>query len=130
MDSGPLGRRTHSHAGARQREEEAGREVIGACVSMKHRIRCRVLQVARASGEADGEGAPSAAGAADAADAGGGSGGGRQITPTGRYVHSRQYLRDVAVSSGFIVVRMESSVLRRQKGEDVRGLLVVLHAAS
>ena len=62
--------------------------------------------------------------------AGGSAGGGWQVTPTGRYVHSRQYLREVALSNGFSVVKMESSVLRRQKGEDVRGLLVVLDAVS
>ena len=34
----------------------------------------------------------------------------------------------VAEAAGFAVVRMESSVLRRQKGRDVEGLLVVLEA--
>ena len=64
----------------------------------------------------------------------GGKGGkgasGWQITPTGRYVHSQQYLRDVAGASGFSVRRMESSVLRRQKGVGVMGLLVVLEYVS
>ena len=61
---------------------------------------------------------------------GGKSGSGWRITPTGRYIHSQQYLRDVAAASGFSVRRMESSVLRRQKGVDVKGLLVVLEYAS
>ena len=37
-----------------------------------------------------------------------------------------RYLRSVSDSFGFVVRRMESSVLRRQKGRDVEGLLVVL----
>jgi predicted TPR repeat methyltransferase len=70
----------------------------------------------------------------EAGGLGGGEGGksdsGWRITPTGRYIHSQQYLRDVAAASGFRVRRMESSVLRRQKGVDVKGLLVVLEYVS
>ena len=44
---------------------------------------------------------------------------------TRRYVHSEDYLQRVAKEHGFVVVRLEHRVLRKERGEDVGGIVAV-----
>lgn len=48
-----------------------------------------------------------------------------RIQPHGRYAHREQYLRDVLTGAGFQRVDIRSVVLRRERGADVQGHLVV-----
>lgn len=50
---------------------------------------------------------------------------GFRIQPHGRYAHREQYVRDVLAGAGFQRVHIKSVVLRRERGSDVRGHLVV-----
>jgi len=46
-----------------------------------------------------------------------------------RYAHSVSYIERLAASHGFEVLRMESSVIRKEAGEDMHGFLTTLRAA-
>ena len=43
-----------------------------------------------------------------------------------RFGHQKSYTEEIATGTGFVVKHLETSVIRRNKGKDVRGLLVVL----
>ena len=47
------------------------------------------------------------------------------LEPHGRYTHRLAYVRDCLTNSGFSLIRSEEQVLRRERGADVRGLLIV-----
>jgi predicted TPR repeat methyltransferase len=47
-----------------------------------------------------------------------------RLEPHGRYSHRLGYLREVLKSSGFSLLGAETQVLRRERGEDVRGLVL------
>jgi predicted TPR repeat methyltransferase len=48
-----------------------------------------------------------------------------RIEPHGRYAHAAAYLRDALAGAGFEVCSLEAVVLRRERGRDVAGHLVV-----
>ena len=47
-----------------------------------------------------------------------------QLNPTGRYSHADQYVRDRLAAAALALVGIEPVVLRRESGQEVRGLLV------
>jgi predicted TPR repeat methyltransferase len=47
-----------------------------------------------------------------------------RLEPHGRYSHRLDYVRDALTSAGFRLIRSDEQVLRRERGADVRGLLV------
>jgi len=55
---------------------------------------------------------------------GGGASGNYRLEPHGRYTHRLDYLRDALTSAGFSLIRSDEQVLRRERGADVRGLLI------
>ena len=46
------------------------------------------------------------------------------LEPHGRYTHRLIYVRDTLTSAGFSLIRSDEQVLRRERGADVRGLLI------
>lgn len=52
------------------------------------------------------------------------------LRPSRRYAHSESYVRDVLAKSGFAVVSLVSDALRTDRGEPVRGLIVVARKTS
>lgn len=48
-----------------------------------------------------------------------------RLEPHGRYTHRLDYVRDTLNNAGFSLIRSDEQVLRRERGTDVRGLLVV-----
>ena len=63
---------------------------------------------------------------------GGGSGSGERpyrLETHGRYSHSEGYIRSALPAAGFSGVSIERGVLRRERGSDVRGLIVLAGAA-
>jgi predicted TPR repeat methyltransferase len=48
-----------------------------------------------------------------------------RLEPHGRYTHRLEYVHDALAKAGFRLMRSDESVLRRERGADVRGLLVV-----
>ncbi len=48
-----------------------------------------------------------------------------RLEPHGRYSHSEAYVRDTALRAGFVTATSESHVLRRERGQDVVGHLVL-----
>lgn len=48
-----------------------------------------------------------------------------RLEPHGRYSHSEAYVRDTAASIGFVSITSEEHVLRRERGQDVVGHLVL-----
>jgi predicted TPR repeat methyltransferase len=55
---------------------------------------------------------------------GDGASGNYHLEPHGRYTHRLAYVRDCLTKSGFSEIRSEEQVLRRERGADVRGLLI------
>lgn len=51
------------------------------------------------------------------------------LTGSGRYAHSAQHVREVALETGFEIRALKEGVLRLEQGEPVRGLVVVLQKA-
>lgn len=51
------------------------------------------------------------------------------LRPSGRYAHSRAYLRSLADEYGFVVERCESAVLRTDKGQDIMGNHAIMRYA-
>ncbi len=49
-----------------------------------------------------------------------------ELRSTGRYAHSAEYLRRLCAEAGFREIALEPTVLRRDKGEPLQGLLVLL----
>lgn len=49
---------------------------------------------------------------------------GYRIEPHGRYSHSRAYLNQVLADAGFMILRMETAVLRMEGGKPVEGIVV------
>jgi predicted TPR repeat methyltransferase len=56
---------------------------------------------------------------------GDGASGNYRLEPHGRYSHRLDYVRDTLANAGFSLVRSDEPVLRRERGAEVRGLLVV-----
>jgi predicted TPR repeat methyltransferase len=56
---------------------------------------------------------------------GDGSSGNYHLEPHGRYTHRLDYVRDTLTNAGFSPIRSDEQVLRRERGADVHGLLVV-----
>jgi predicted TPR repeat methyltransferase len=52
-----------------------------------------------------------------------------RLEPHGRYSHSEDYVRRVAAEAGFGALTLEECVLRRERGQDVRGHLVLARRA-
>jgi predicted TPR repeat methyltransferase len=55
---------------------------------------------------------------------GDGVSGNYRLEPHGRYTHRLGYVRDTLTNAGFSLIRSDEQVLRRERGADVRGLLV------
>ncbi|HEX3398557.1 MAG TPA: tetratricopeptide repeat protein [Steroidobacteraceae bacterium] len=53
-----------------------------------------------------------------------GAPGNYRLEPHGRYTHRLDYVRDALGSVGFEQIRSEEQVLRRERGADVRGLVI------
>jgi predicted TPR repeat methyltransferase len=53
-----------------------------------------------------------------------------RLEPHGRYSHRLEYLREVLTSSGFSLLGADTQVLRHERGEDVRGLVLCAVRAS
>jgi predicted TPR repeat methyltransferase len=51
-----------------------------------------------------------------------------RLEPHGRYSHSLEYVRRALEDAGLRLVRSDSEVLRRERGEDVRGLVLIAQA--
>jgi predicted TPR repeat methyltransferase len=51
-----------------------------------------------------------------------------RIEPHGRYTHRIEYVRSALVQAGFELLAVHEQVLRRERGEDVNGLVVVARA--
>ncbi|MEO7207614.1 MAG: tetratricopeptide repeat protein [Steroidobacteraceae bacterium] len=47
-----------------------------------------------------------------------------RLEPHGRYTHRLDYVRDTLRNAGFTLLRSDEQVLRRERGADVRGLLI------
>jgi predicted TPR repeat methyltransferase len=47
-----------------------------------------------------------------------------QLTPSGRYRHAEQYVRDGLAQAMLDLIDLEHVVLRRERGSEVSGLLV------
>jgi predicted TPR repeat methyltransferase len=56
---------------------------------------------------------------------GDGASGNYRLEPHGRYTHRLDYVRDTLTNAGFSPIRSDEQVLRRERGADVHGLLVV-----
>ena len=54
-----------------------------------------------------------------------GHGGGYQLFPSGRYAHSPSYIEDCMKRYGLSIVEQRESVIRKQSGEAVEGILIV-----
>jgi predicted TPR repeat methyltransferase len=52
-----------------------------------------------------------------------------RLEPHGRYSHSEVYVRRAAAEAGFGALTLEPEVLRRERGQDVRGHLVLARRA-
>jgi predicted TPR repeat methyltransferase len=50
------------------------------------------------------------------------------LEPHGRYSHSGTYVREAASRAGFVTITSETHVLRRERGQDVAGHLVLARA--
>ena len=57
-----------------------------------------------------------------------GAEGNYRLEPHGRYTHRLGYVRDCLTQAGFSAIRSEEQVLRRERGADVRGLLIAAAA--
>jgi predicted TPR repeat methyltransferase len=57
------------------------------------------------------------------------AGSGFRLNPTGRYSHSRAYVRALARTSGFVVREMRTATLRHELGRPVRSAIAVLQWA-
>jgi len=52
-----------------------------------------------------------------------------RLEPHGRYAHRESYVADVLAACGFGRISIERSTLRRERGSEVRGLIVRAHAS-
>jgi predicted TPR repeat methyltransferase len=48
-----------------------------------------------------------------------------RLEPHGRYSHSEAYVRDAARKAGFVAITLETQILRRERGRDAVGHLVL-----
>jgi predicted TPR repeat methyltransferase len=55
---------------------------------------------------------------------------GMRLMPSGRFGHSREYVKERARLSGLELVQWRDGVLRKQRGEDVQGAIVTLRKPS
>jgi predicted TPR repeat methyltransferase len=59
-----------------------------------------------------------------------GAAGNYRLEPHGRYSHRLDYVRESLEAAGFRLIRSDEQVLRRERGADVRGLLIAAAADS
>jgi predicted TPR repeat methyltransferase len=50
---------------------------------------------------------------------------GYQLFPTGRYAHSHRYIKNCLKHHGLAILEETDSVIRKQSGGEVNGLLIV-----
>jgi len=53
-----------------------------------------------------------------------------QLHPHGRYSHSENYVRQTLANAGFKVEGIETAILRKERGDDVQGLVITAQARS
>jgi predicted TPR repeat methyltransferase len=53
-----------------------------------------------------------------------GASGNYRLEPHGRYTHGLNYVRDTLKTAGFSLISSEAQVLRRERGAEVRGLII------